>query len=81
MTTDSPVWDGDLDDDCSLTWRGYGAHAEAMGEREWYCSVWRLADGVDVFHSTDADVVPLTGPAARRLCELVIRAAIEEARP
>jgi hypothetical protein len=87
---DEIVWRGDLDDDCSAEWRGLGAHAELMGESDpsdpdsadaWYCSVWRVnpaarvgSDNETLFHSSDHDTLPLTGPAARRLCELVMRA-------
>lgn len=51
---------------------GYLCVAEQMDRREWYCSVSR--GGVGVFHSTDADVLPLTAKAARRLCELAVLA-------
>ena len=40
--------------------------------REWYCSVSR--GDVDVFHSTESDVLPLTAKAARQLCELAVLA-------
>lgn len=75
MTT----WTGDLDDDCVLkTDDGYQAHAEAMDTREWYCSVTHGgADSIPfngrvVFHSAERNIVPLTGRAARWLCEQVI---------
>ena len=82
-------WTGDLEDDCTARWRGFGAHAECMDEYDpddpgssnaWYCCVWEQmpgakvgADNREVFHSSDADICPLTGPAARQLCELVMR--------
>lgn len=70
-------WKGDLDDDCSLlTEDGFGAHAEMMSDDEWYCSVWLATrvEGRDVFHSSDDSVAPLTGEAARKLCEFIIDA-------
>ncbi len=81
MTTDPIVWQGDLDDDCHARWRGLGAHAERMDEHSWYCSVW--CDGAGkkmLFHSSDDDIHPLTGKAARWLCELVLRAAVSPVR-
>jgi len=70
-------WEGDLEDDCSLsTMDSYGAHAEAMSDNEWYCSVWRgdRPNSVLIFHSNEDDVMPKTGEAARKLCEWVIDA-------
>lgn len=51
---------------------GYLCVAEQMDRREWYCSVSR--GDVDVFHSTESDVLPLTAKAARQLCELAVLA-------
>lgn len=48
----------------------------------WYCSVWKInpeakvgADHEQLFHSSGDDIHPLSGEAARRLCELVMREA------
>jgi hypothetical protein len=77
-------WTGDLADDCFCTWRGMAAHAERLGASEWYCMVERndacLGDRRrtenTLFHSSATDdILPLTGPAARRLCEMVMRLA------
>jgi hypothetical protein len=78
MQADDFKWEGDLADDCLLkTADGFGAHAEAMGQNEWYCSVWqyRGPERADIFHSADDDIMPLTGDAARALCQLIILAA------
>lgn len=43
----------------------------------WYCSVGRDDQSREtLFHSGDSDILPLTGKAARLLCELVIRAEL-----
>jgi hypothetical protein len=74
------VWTGDLSDDCVARWRGLLAHVEKMDERSWYCAVYRYEGTakrpkcVPIFHSSSNDVVPLTGKAARKLCEFVMRA-------
>ncbi len=77
MTAANPIWTGDLDDDCSLHWRGYHAHAECLSRNQWHCMVWREAEGksTQVFHADEFDVMPKTGEAARWLCELVIATA------
>jgi len=78
--TNPIVWEGDLDDDCRARWRGLRAHAEAMDENAWYCSV-RVEDADDdLFHSSTDDVVPITGAAARKLCEMVMRLHVLEAK-
>lgn len=75
-----PKWTGDLNDDCALkTEDGYQAHAEDMGEGEWYCQVTRAGASQppfkgQYFHSTEHDIRPLTGEAARMLCKMVIDA-------
>jgi hypothetical protein len=70
---DPPRWTGDPADEQTLEWRGFRGHVEDMG-RGWFCSVWRESDRGTVFQSADAGILPLTGDAARRLCELAIRA-------
>lgn len=74
-------WRGDIHDDCSCaSVAGFMAHAEAMDFDEWYCSVRAKSpvDGQwkDIFHTTEDDVRPLTGKAARALCEMVILTAV-----
>lgn len=80
------VWTGEPGDEeyCESV-PGYYCHAELTSDGQdpddphpgeaWYCSVSRgrgvVAAGV--FHSTDSDVLPLSGPAARRLCEIAAR--------
>lgn len=73
-------WRGDMDDDCCAEWCGLTAHAECMdvyrdddpdSGDSWYCCVYRGKESL--FHSAEDDIHPLTGPAARRLCELVMR--------
>jgi hypothetical protein len=91
------VWRGDpADDVCCSSVPGYTAHAECMsdgteaddpgGSESWYCSVSRVDGdgrviGDAIFHSGDHDTCPLTGRAARWLCELVIRAAVAGVYP
>ena len=70
------VWRGDLNDDCTLEWGDYYAHVENMGE-SWYCSVSLKSDLSDtIFHTCSDDILPLTGKAARWLCEMVIKAQL-----
>ncbi len=69
------AWTGDLGDDCAAHWRGLYAHAEAMDDGRWYCAVDESDGAGRLFHTADADVTPLTGDAARRLCETVMRLA------
>jgi hypothetical protein len=71
------VWQGDLDDNCHCVWKGLQAHAEDMDDG-WYCSVRsgdqkQLEREGDLFHTSDADILPLTGVAARWLCECLMR--------
>jgi hypothetical protein len=70
------TWTGDLGDDCAARWRGLYAHAEAMDDGRWYCAVDESDGAGRLFHTADADVTPLTGHAARRLCENVMRLAV-----
>ena len=52
---------------------GYLCVIEQMDRRAWYCAVYRVPLAPDeVFTSTDADVLPLTAKAARRLCEMAV---------
>lgn len=80
MNDEPIVWVGDLDDDCSASFGDYRAHAEDMGD-SWYCAVMHKDNAPgnvlpDIFHSTDSDICPLSGEAARRLCEFIMRAAV-----
>ena len=84
------VWTGDdpTDEVACRSVPGYVCHCECMAgptaeepdEPEvWYCSVGREPRTGDwradnVFHSGEWDVVPLTGKAARRLCETAVLA-------
>lgn len=72
---EQPVtWAGDLDDDCTARWGNLLAHAEAMDENAWFAAVYLDGAEEDLFHSASDDILPLSGPAARKLCELVMRA-------
>ena len=62
-------WQGDLDDDCKALDPPYLALAEDMGQG-WWCAV-HFGER-RIFDSTDDDIAPLTGEAARRLCEYAI---------
>lgn len=60
---------GDTDDD-----------GEPLGYENWYCCVWQInpqarvgSDNKIVFHSSEDDVIPLGGAAARALCERIMR--------
>ena len=60
---------------------GYVCVAEDMGD-DWFAAVYRAgvpaADpAAAVLHSGDAGILPLTGVAARRLCELAVRADVQ----
>lgn len=71
-------WTGDLDDDCSIKWMHFYAHAEHMsGPRRggnWYCSV--QDETHRYFHTADRqDCRPKTSSAARWMCETIMTAA------
>jgi hypothetical protein len=82
ILTEPIIWERDLEDDCIVKWRGFGAHAEKMDDDSWYCSVWASDDSVEkrqsaenIFHTADSDMMALSGPAARHLAEMVMRIA------
>lgn len=73
-------WMGDLDDDCVCRVPGYFLHAEDMGDA-WYCSVGRTdgplnaaGNGETIFHTSEDNILPLTGPAAMKLAEMAVLA-------
>ena len=55
---------------------GYIVRLKAIGNG-WYCHVWFKSK--KVFDSEDAGILPQTGDAARRLCELVVRVELGRA--
>ena len=69
------LWRGDLDDDCSADWVGFGLRAEAMDDdRWWWCVYDHWADDGDaVASSNDDDIRYETGDAARRAAEQAAR--------
>jgi len=72
------VWTGDPDDDQTCAVAGYACHVEALDRNAWHAMVVDPA-GRCVWHAAEEDVLPLTGDAARRLCELVVRAELGRA--
>jgi len=68
-----PEWEGDLNDDCTMEWKGLSAHVEQMSKNHWYFSVWITGTKQDIFHSTDDDVVALSGNSARNICEIIMK--------
>lgn len=86
MSEDEPiVWTGDIEDDCVAKWRGLGAHAEYLNRYSWHAMVWVInpnakvgADNLTLFHADENDVNPKTGPAARKLCEWLMRTHVAE---
>lgn len=71
---DEPKWTGDLEDDCTLVEGDLTAHVEAMDYNVWYCSLYDTNNKKYLFHSSDANVIFLTGESARNMCELLIAA-------
>ncbi len=76
MTTLDPTllfaWTGDLEDDCHCAWNGMTVQAEHLDDRVWFAAVVRGRN--TLFHSLGADIIAKTGPAARELCEWVMKA-------
>lgn len=67
------LWTGDLEDDCVCRWQGMVGHAECLGDDLWFAGVTVEGDDGYLFHACEHDTQPVTGDAARRLCELVMR--------
>lgn len=80
------VWDGDLDDDCSLRVGDWTAHVEMMGDFKaqldgkgsrytmveyWYCAVYFKRE--QFYHSGDAGGFICSGAQCRAICESIIR--------
>lgn len=67
-------WTGDLNDCCACSVGGMWATCEKMSENPdwWFACVSR--GGEYLLHTSSDDILPKTGQAARRLCELVMRA-------
>ena len=69
----SPIWSGDLDDDCSARWAGFLLRAEAMDKEVWWCAVTDLKTGLIVEDSAAGAGVLKDGLAARRKYEEAVR--------
>ena len=72
-------WERDLDYDCILQEGNLFAHAEHMEGPKgkggiWYCQVH--SKDRRYFHTSDHDIQPRSGAAARWLCEIIILAVI-----
>ena len=73
MLTEEIEWTGDLNDDCVAKWRGMLAHAEALNDHQWFCSVSVDEEAECLFHSVTDDVHHMTGKSARSFCENFMR--------
>lgn len=71
--TEGIVWTGDLDKECTATWRGMIANAEAMDDLIWDCSVGVIDGEEELMHSCTDGFTPTTGVAARQICESFMR--------
>jgi hypothetical protein len=64
-----PVWNGNLDDDCTAKWAGFTLRAEWMNDDIWWWCVYDDATGEQVTSSNSDPRVCHTGEAARRSAE------------
>ncbi len=69
----SPMWTGDLGDDCTAYWAGFLLRAEAMDEDDWWYAATDLASGLEVGSSNNVAGIVADGSAARRKCEEAAR--------
>ncbi len=65
---DSPVWTGDLNDDCTARWHGLILRAEMMQPGEWWWAVYMDQSEEDSVWNNHGRW-PLTGKRARRAAE------------
>ena len=72
-TKTSPIWTGDLADDCSAKWAGFFMRAEVMEEGRWWYSVRDVATGVTVEDSATTSGEVSDGVTARAKCEEAAR--------
>lgn len=76
ILTEPITWEGDLDDDCVCRWRGMMGRAECMSDSCWFAAVYDQEGEPNckvIFHDSQDDVLPKTGPAARKLVEGIMR--------
>ena len=69
---ESPVWTGDLDDDCTARWAGFLLRAEEMERGSWWFSVTDLPSG-SVIHDSDRVGRRIdSASSARQECERAV---------
>lgn len=77
-------WQGDLNDNCHYRDRGYVATCEELDEGVWFASAYRTSraysPAVTLLHTSSEDIMPKSGAAARKLCEMAIMADLYKER-
>ena len=61
----TPVWTGDLSDDCTALWAGFTLRAEEMDNGIWWWAIYVDAFNRQIASSNDTGVSPTTGEEAR----------------
>lgn len=61
----TPVWTGDLSDDCTANWAGFTLRAEEMDEGVWWWATYVDELNRQIASSNDTGVSPRTGEEAR----------------
>lgn len=78
MTEDpisSPLWEGDLDDDCTALWQGLMLRAEEMDRGNWWWAVSAESGrGAELGSSNHEDRTCRDGKTARQRAEECARA-------
>ncbi len=68
-----PIWEGDLDDDCTAHWAGFMLRAEQMDEDCWWWCVYVDGSSEQIASSNNLATPPSTGEAARNAAETAAR--------
>lgn len=68
-----PVWDGDLEDDCTSRWAGLLLRAELMDAGRWWWAVYDDDTEDQIDSSNEHDVVFPTGEKARAAAVVAAR--------
>ena len=66
-----PIWEGDLNDDCTATWNGLMLRAECMDNTWWWAVAVEKSSGIvdSCYNHTGERCAPKTGEEARKEAE------------
>ena len=64
-----PIWEGDLDDDCTARWAGLTLRAEWMNGNDWWWCVYDDSTDTQIASSNELLEPPQSGDAARKAAE------------